>query len=44
MNESLTKHLPELEKGATFGEWIIDRESTGIPDDPIRMLYVNYGP
>ena len=43
MFESLTKHLPELEKTEGYGSWVIDRESKGTMDDPIQMPYVNYG-
>lgn len=43
MFESLTKHLPAIEKTEGFGNWIVDRESKGTMDDPIHMPYVNYG-
>ena len=43
MFESLTKHLPAIEKAEGFGNWIVDRESKGTMDDPIHMPYVNYG-
>lgn len=43
MFESLTKHLPAIEKAEGFGNWIVDRESKGTMDDPIQMPYVSYG-
>lgn len=44
MYESLTRYLPEFEKGEGYGEWVVDRESKGTPDDPIHMPYVVFGP
>jgi hypothetical protein len=44
MYESLTRYLPEFEKGDKYGEWVVDRESKGTPDDPIQMPYVDFGP
>ena len=43
MFESLTKHLPAVENAEGFGNWVVDRESKGTMDDPIKMPYVNYG-
>lgn len=43
MFESLTKHLPAIENAEGFGSWVVDRESKGTMDDPIKMPYVNYG-
>ena len=43
MFESLTKHLPAIENAEGFGNWVVDRESTGTMNDPIKMPYVNYG-
>lgn len=43
MFESLTKHLPTIENAEGFGNWVVDRESKGTMDDPIKMPYVNYG-
>lgn len=41
--ESLTKHLPAIEKAEGIGNWVVDRDSKGTMDDPIQMPYVNYG-
>ncbi|WP_058270957.1 DUF6508 domain-containing protein [Olsenella massiliensis] len=43
MFESLTKHLSAIENTEEFGNWVVDRESKGTMDDPIKMPYVNYG-
>lgn len=43
MFESLTKHLPAIENTEGFGNWVVDRESKGTMNDPIKMPYVNYG-
>lgn len=43
MFESLTKHLPAIENAEGFGNWVVDRESKGTMNDPIKMPYVNYG-
>lgn len=43
MFEILTKHLPAIENAEGFGNWVVDRESKGTMDDPIKMPYVNYG-
>lgn len=43
MFESLTKHLPAIENAEGFGNWVVDRESKGAMNDPIKMPYVNYG-
>ena len=43
MFESLTKHLSTIENAEGFGNWVVDRESKGTMDDPIKMPYVNYG-
>ena len=43
MFESLTKHLPAIENAEGFGNWVVDRESKGTMDDPIKMPYVNSG-
>ena len=43
MFESLTKHLPAIENAGGFGNWVVDRESKGTMNDPIKMPYVNYG-
>ena len=42
MFESLAKHLPAIENAEGFGNWVVDRESKGTMDDPIKMPYVNY--
>lgn len=42
MFESLTKHLPAIENAEGFGNWVVDRESKGTMNDPIKMPYVNY--
>ena len=39
MFESLTKHLPAIENAEGFGNWVVDRESKGTMDDPIKMPY-----
>lgn len=36
--EKITKLIPLLESEETHGEWIIDREHKGTPDDPILRL------
>lgn len=43
MFESLTKHLPAIENAEGFGNWVVDRDSKGTMNDPIKMPYVNYG-
>lgn len=43
MFESPTKHLPAIENAEGFGNWVVDRESKGTMDDPIKRPYVNYG-
>ena len=43
MFESLTKHLPAIENAEGFGNWVVDRESKGTMNNPIKMPYVNYG-
>lgn len=43
MFEGLTKHLPAIENAEGFGNWVVDRESKGAMNDPIKMPYVNYG-
>lgn len=43
MFESLTKHLSAIENAEAFGNWVVDQESKGTMDDPIKMHYVNYG-
>lgn len=43
MFERLTKHLPAIENAEGFGNWVVDRESEGTMNDPIKMPYVNYG-
>lgn len=43
MFESLTKHLPAIENAEGFGNWVVDRESKGTMNDPIKLPYVNYG-
>lgn len=43
MFESLTKHLTAIENAEGFGNWVVDRESKGTMNDPIKMPYVNYG-
>ena len=43
MFESLTKHLPAIENAEGFGNWVVDRESKGTMNDPIKMPYVNFG-
>ena len=42
MFESLTKHLPAIENAEGFGNWVVDRDSKGTMNDPIKMPYVNY--
>ena len=39
MFESLTKHLPAIENTEGFGNWVVDRESKGTMNDPIKMPY-----
>jgi hypothetical protein len=39
--EILTKYIPQLAE-AEYGNWIIDRESKGTPENPIQMPFVNY--
>lgn len=43
MFESLTKHLPAIENAEGFGNWVVDRESKGTMNNPIKMPYANYG-
>ena len=43
MYESLTRLMPELSEGE-YGTLIVDRESKGTMDDPIRMPFVGYSP
>ena len=43
MFESLTKYLPQLVEGQTYGDWVIDRKSKGTTDDPIMAPFVDYG-
>lgn len=43
MFESLTKHPPTVENAEGFGNWVVDRESKGTMNDPIKMPYANYG-
>lgn len=43
MYESLTRFIPQLELAKSFGEWVVDREHAGTPDDPIQFPYVAYG-
>lgn len=43
MFENLTKHLPAIENAEGFGNWVVNRESKGTMNDPIKMPYVNYG-
>lgn len=39
--EKITKPIPLLESEETHGEWIIDREHKGTPDDPILMALLH---
>ncbi|WP_417060734.1 hypothetical protein [Ellagibacter isourolithinifaciens] len=39
--EKITKLIPLLESEETRGEWIIDREHKGTPDDPILMALLH---
>ena len=39
--EKITKLIPLLESEETHGEWIIDREHKGTPDDPILMALLH---
>lgn len=41
--EKITKLIPLLEAEETHGEWIIDREHKGTPDDPKQFPFVGYG-
>ena len=43
MYESLTQLIPKLNEDE-YGTLIVDRESRGTPDDPIRMPFVRYSP
>lgn len=43
MFENLTRHLSAIEDAEGFGSWVVDRESKGTMDEPIKMSYVNYG-
>jgi hypothetical protein len=39
--EILTKYIPQLAEDE-YGNWIIDRENKGTPENPIQMPFVNY--
>lgn len=39
--ENLTKYLPLLEDD-NIGNWVIDRENDGTPEQPIQLPFVNY--
>lgn len=39
--ELLTKYIPQLAEDE-YGNWIIDRENKGTPENPIQMPFVNY--
>lgn len=43
MFESLTRFIPQCELAEGFGVWVVNREHTGAPDDPILFPYVAYG-
>ena len=43
MYEPLTELMPELSEGE-YGNLIVDRESKGTIDDPIRMPFMEYSP
>jgi len=38
---NLTKYISMIQSDR-FGEWVIDRENDGTPDQPIQMPFVNY--
>lgn len=39
--EQLIKYIPLIQDDK-FGEWIIDKENDGTPENPIHMPFVNY--
>lgn len=43
MYASLTELIPELDSTDQYGEWVVDREHKGTPDDPIHFPYVSFG-
>ena len=43
MYEPLTELMPELSEGE-YGTLVVDRESKGTMDDPIRMPFIGYSP
>lgn len=42
-HDELTKHIDAIESASFFGEWVVDRESKGMPEDPIQIPFVEYG-
>lgn len=43
MYESLTRYLPEFERGEIVGTWIDGGVHAGTPEDPLQLPYVEYG-
>ena len=43
MYESLTELIPQIDSADQYGEWVVDHEHKGTPDDPIHFPYVSYG-
>lgn len=41
--EKITGVIPVLEGEEGHGEWIVDTEHRGTPDDPVHMPFVGYG-
>lgn len=41
MYQTLTDYLSEIESDS-FGEWIVDKDNDGTPENPIQMPYVEF--
>lgn len=41
MYQILTYYLPKIESDG-FGNWILDKDNDGTPENPIQMPYVEY--
>lgn len=41
--ERITGVIPVLEGEGKHGDWIVDAEHRGTPDDPVQMPFVGYG-
>ncbi len=37
----LTKYIPQTSNGR-YGDWVIDRENDGTPENPVQMPFVHY--